>query len=575
MNLPAKRKGGSKIRSLKFVLIGINLIVCLSLRPVCAQTRDETQRLLDEQQQTKHENALTHTPSAVGGAPLVSQTSDDNADPALLNETEAAFVIKQIDLNFEVAGNAKSSPENPLDRQTIDSIIKPFLGLKIGAKRLNLLLRHITNAYIAHGYITTRAYIAEQNLAQGKLVVTVIGGEIAAIRLNHAPFPGANALAGEGAGALLKLADVEQTVDQINRLRSSRAQAQLLPGQTAGASIIEITNPPSAPWRASVGWDNSGQPATGKNRQKAGFEADNVLGLWEAWSIQYVASSATSAWISSATVPWGYALYSYTHATSQYTQPIGALARASGASTSDALGVNQVLVRDASSRTAFDATLIVREALRKINTVSLMPQHQSSARVALSRTQRSASLGVVSGEMGLTYGLNALGADVDLPGLPDTAAHNQFTKQDVNLGVILPLNADLALRSNFNGQLARAGLVSAEQIFIGGMNTVRGFDDGVVGGDRGYYLRNEMQWTNALPRQMIDSGLQWSPYLFVDSGRTRLLADATGYRLSSLGLGARLAWKYANAEVVWAHPTVAPVFVEKSNRFHLSLTLTF
>ena len=48
----------------------------------------------------------------------------------------------------------------------------------LGARRIDLLLRRITAAYMQRGCITTRAYLAPQNLAAGRLVVTIVPGTV-------------------------------------------------------------------------------------------------------------------------------------------------------------------------------------------------------------------------------------------------------------------------------------------------------------------------------------------------------------------------------------------------------------
>ena len=81
------------------------------------------------------------------------------------------------------------------------------------------------------------------------------------------------------AGDTLKLQDLEQGVDQINRLRRNQAELQILPGQTPGGSIVALNNHPGDRYRVNLGVDNYGSQATGRQRSRLGLDVDNPLGF--------------------------------------------------------------------------------------------------------------------------------------------------------------------------------------------------------------------------------------------------------------------------------------------------------
>jgi hemolysin activation/secretion protein len=561
------RKGGPYNKYLAAVmprLLIVLLLLAASGGACFAQERDEAQRLLQERQERERTEALTRpAPAVASGAATVR--ADGDIDPSQMAEQEPAFLIRHIAIKGDTL----------LSEATRETLLAPFVGLKLGPRRIDLLLRRFTAAYMQRGYITTRAYIGPQNLASGELEVTVIPGTVESVRLNGAPLAGAAAAAiPQSSGEVLRLADVEQAVDQINRLRSNRAEAQILPGQSPGTSVIAIENRPEKPWRISLGTDNYGQPATGQGRVRAGVDVDNLLGVWDAWSVTHVESRDSRADLFVFSVPAGYGTFSYAYARSGYLTPIGNIAVTTGNSRNQTLAWNQVLDRDAHGRTALDAALAMRESWRRLNEISLTPQQQASLRLAVSRQQRFAA-GSVSAELGFTKGLDAFGYDQDLPGLPDTAAHNQFEKVDVNLAAILALGPHWAWRGKLTAQDSRVGLPGAEQLFAGGAATVRGFQEGIIAGDRGQVLRNELQWTGAMPRAILAAGVQLAPFAFIDASRTRLLADNHDKRLASLGLGLRMVWKYASLEAAWAHPVDSPDGVSRADRVHANLTLQF
>lgn len=519
---------------------------------------DEAQRLLDEQRARQREERLQRPRPSIQRE--AAPEFDVRADPVALPETEPAFDIQRITLKGDalLAANER------------DAILRPFIGLRLGQNRINLLLRRLTAALIDKGYVTSRAYIGAQNLASGVLEVTLVAGRTEAVQLNGQAASGGDwAPLPFRADEVLRLADLEQGADQLNRLRSSRAEMQILPGQSPGGSVVDIRTHVRDPWRLHLGGDNYGQDSTGTVRGRVMVEADNLLGLFDVWNLTHIQSADSKASLLSVTVPWGYTTLSYTYTLSNYSSPIPGVAVIAGDSSNHTLGWNRVVRRDAASKTALDASLTLRRAQRDVAGVSLVPQDMSVLRLAASRLQRwqGADLSL---DLGYVQGLIAFGADVDVEGLAPESPHAQFEKIDFNAVATVNLGSQFTYRGMLAGQRAQRGLQSAEQIFIGGAATVRGFKEGALSGDRGAHTRHELHWTGAAAHQSVAI-----PYVFFDYGRVRLMADSNWNHLAAFGLGARLAWKGFTAEANWARPVSAPESVPQRTRLHLTLNYQF
>lgn len=517
---------------------------------------DEAQRLLDEQRARSREQQLQQAPAEVRRE--AAPAFDAGVEAAAVAETEPAFDIRAIRLKGDELFDAAEQ----------EALLRPFLGLRLGANRINLLLRRLTAALIDKGYVTSRAYIGAQNLASGTLEVTLIAGRIEAVRMNgEAPSGGAWAALPFRPGEILRLPDLEQGVDQINRLRGIQAEMQILPGQSAGGSLVDLRTRVAQPWRLSLGADNYGQDSTGTLRGRVTVEADNPLGLFDAWTLTHIQSDHSQASLLSVSVPWGYSTLSYTYTLSDYATPIpGLTAVIAGDSSNHTLGFNRVLQRDAHGKTALDASLTLRRAQRDVAGIALTPQDAAVLRLAGSRVLRRPGIDL-NAELGYSQGLTAFGADVDLPGLPATAPHAQFEKFDLNAAANLGLPGGFLWRSQLVAQYAGHGLLGTEQLFIGGAATVRGFKEGVLAGDRGAYMRHELAATTTF------GGASLMPYAFFDYGRVRLLADPADKRLASVGLGLRLALKGLSAALDWGLPVTAPDGIEQRPRLHGLLTL--
>ncbi|WP_323493572.1 ShlB/FhaC/HecB family hemolysin secretion/activation protein [Undibacterium sp. 5I2] len=111
--------------------------------------------------------------------------------------------------------------------------------------------------------------------------------------------------------------------------------------------------------------------------------------------------------------------------------------------------------------------------------------------------------------------------------------------------------ADWLLQSNISGQSANRPLVSGEQVYIAGPNAVRGFKNGLLGGDSGVTGRVELITPN-LSTDMLALRL----YSFYDAGHVARKAAQSGEiasaNLSSIGVGMKMQWKFLNADIYYA-----------------------
>ncbi|WP_413705551.1 ShlB/FhaC/HecB family hemolysin secretion/activation protein [Ralstonia sp. Ralssp110] len=514
---------------------------------------DPAQRALRERQEAERRREANQPPPQI----QVPQAVPDAANVESVAEPGTTFAIHRIQLS----GNTV------LDDATVAGITQPFVDRDLGTNRINLLLRRLTEAFVQRGFVTTRAYLPPQNLKEGVLTIAVVPGKVESLQINGKTVrtsvpnqPTASGTQNGGwltdagtvwsmptVGETLKLTDLEQGVDQINRLRRNQAEVQILPGQSPGASVIALTNQPGDRFRFNVGTDNYGSRATGTTRLRAGIDADNALGFQEALSLSYIGTTDTNAAIASAAVPFGYNTFSYTGSFSEYNNLIGDTALVYGRTFAHTFGWNRVIERDQAGRTAFDVTLTHRRTEREVNNLLLDPQFLTVVRVAINGLRKFAvnnQGGYATWEVGVTRGMRTLSASQDAPDIRRDEAHSQFWKLDGNASTQLPLpsfgKAALAYRGQVSAQWSNVALFGSEQIFAGGMSSVRGFREGLISGDRGLTLRNEAVWANAPSA----GGVRIEPYVFLDGGQTQLVATQHWQYVAGTGVGVRLSAAY-------------------------------
>lgn len=537
---------------------------------VARPVQDPAQPLLDQQREQAKQRALTQAPATITGVPAAQTLDIPLGTPVdQIVETGPTFKVSKIELQSHV-GHSASDAERPiafgqiLKPAQIDAITAPFVGHALGAHRLNVLLKRLTDAFVAAGYVTTRAFLGPQNLESGALTVTVQVGRVESYTINGQPIrriPQGRRPAGGGlftdagteyafptaTGEALNLEDLDQGVSQINRLRRNQAEVQILPGQTPGDSVVAVTNHPGDSVYYSLGVDNYGNSATGVTRYRAGIEADNLIGLQESISLNFLDSLDSNAIVGSIAAPYGRHTFSYTLSDSEYQELIGTTALLYGRTLSHIFGWNYSLDRTQAGSTNLDATLSWRRTDREVNDVALDTQRLAVLRVGgnwLRKFIVNDAPGNVTLDAGISEGLPWLEADHDTQGISRDDAHSQFTKLDASASFTVPLpklgKAAFAYRGAIGGQYTNVALYGSEQLYLGGMDSIRGFRSGEIAGDTGIYSRNEVAWVNA--PGWNDGRIE--PYMFLDAGKAGLVAASGFPTLAGIGAGMRAQWQW-------------------------------
>jgi hemolysin activation/secretion protein len=265
--------------------------------------RDRQQRLLEEQRQRLQD--LQQLPGR-----------EAPSAPAVPVEEPRCFEIRRIRLQGATLIGERRQRE----------LLAPYEGRCLGASQLNELLKTITDHYLAHGYVTSRAYLPQQDLSDGELEVLVVEGRLEGLDSSEGG-PSAREIAmayPARAGERLNLRELEQMVDQLGRLPSRQAQIELLPGQQVGGSRVQVKGQAGKPWRVSLSRHNDGDQTTGEQQWGAGLDWDSPLGLADQLSLRGGGDTVSDHWRHSAnqglfySLPYGWWTFTYGYNQSYY-----------------------------------------------------------------------------------------------------------------------------------------------------------------------------------------------------------------------------------------------------------------
>ena len=383
-------------------------------------------------------------------------------------------------------------------------LVAPYINQCLSLDRINQLVRAISEWYVQRGYITSRAFLTEQNLSHGTLNITVLEGKLEAIHLQGASARQLNMAFPTRAGRILNLRDIEQGMEQINRLRTTPVQIEIIPSSQPGYSIVNLTSTPEFPLTLGLNMDNSGQRSTGIGQLSGSLVGNDLLGVADRWFVSGGRSSAFSDWRDAqnfqagVSVPYGYGLLDYSYSWSNYHSRFNANSfdwYSNGDNISNRLSGSWVLFRNGQIKTGVQLGLNHYVSHNWLNETLLQSSSRklTSLQIGFNHTQKIAG-GVATLNPMLSRGMPWFDAESD-KGKSDDFPKAEFRKWSVSSSFQRPVTQKMWWLSSFYAQWSPDRLYGSERLTIGGENSVRGYKEQYLSGDVGGYLRNELNYS--------------------------------------------------------------------------------
>ncbi|MGF6422807.1 hemolysin activation/secretion protein [Lelliottia sp. 489] len=397
-------------------------------------------------------------------------------------------------------------------------------GRCLGGKGINLLMSTMQNRLVDHGWITTRVLAPTQDLKSGTLKLAIVPGYIRHVRLTedsddyiqlYSSFPAHE-------GNLLDLRDIEQGLENLQRLPTVEASMEIVPGEQPGESDVVITRKQSKMWRLGLSLDDAGTETTGRYQGGVTLSLDNPFSLSD---LLYVSAShdlndhggkGSKNYTGHYSVPFGYWTLGVTGSDYDYHQTVAGQNqdyRYSGKSKNLDVQLSRVLHRSGSQKTTLTADVLARETRNYVDDTEVGVQRRQTAGWRLGLQHRH-YIGQASVDAGVSYqrGTRWFGAQ---------PAPEEAFGEATALSKILQLNAQLDLPFEIGSQqfrynvqylrqISNTPLTPQDQFAIGNRWTVRGFDgERTLNASHGWYVRNDLGWSTPLPNQELYLGADY------------------------------------------------------------------
>lgn len=469
--------------------------------------------------------------------PILPSSPQENLPDTIFPSGET-FFVKEI----QVKGYSVLKDE-------IFKLKQPLENQKITFEQLLQLRSQITELYVKNGYVTSGAFIPNnQNVANGVVQIQVVEGELEGIvisGLKRLQLAYVRSRIQRFAGKPLNQKSLE-TALQLLQLDPAiaRVNAELTAGSTSGSNILQVKITESPAFHAGVIFANNQSASVGSEQGSVFIAHDNLLGFGDQFSAEYGITEGLDIYNLSYSIPFnaldGSIGIRYSNSGSRIIESEFRDLNINSEAETLSFNVRQPLIYTPNSEFALSLAFDLRRSqtfiLNDIPFSFTEGPEDGKSRVTVIRfsqdwLQRNAN-SVLAARSQFSFGIDAIDATIN-----DSGTDGRFFSWVGQFQWVQRLSPRILMLAKINTQLTPDSLLTLEKISIGGVETVRGYrqnqlvaDNGVVGGiEVRIPLTSNVETLQVLP--FFDIGTVWN-------NRDRNPDPQT---LASLGLG--LQWQ--------------------------------
>jgi hemolysin activation/secretion protein len=406
------------------------------------------------------------------------------------------------------------------------------------------LRSRITQLYLDKGYVTSGAFLANnQDLTKGIVTIQVVEGELEEIvitgldrlqqsylrsRLELAAQKPLNKNDLETGLQLLVLNPLFETVD-----------AELTAGQKAGSNVLLIDVKQARSFTADIGVDNYRAPSIGEFQGSVNLAHNNLLGFGDRLSAEYGVTEGLDIYNASYTIPWnaydGTIGFSYNQSDSGIIEARFRDLNIESETQTYGVSLSQPLTRSPNQEFILGLGLDLRRRRTFLDgepySFSVgVEDGQSNAtvlRFSQDWVQRDAQ-SVLAARSQFNLGIDAFDATIN-----NTGTGGQFLIWQGQFQWVEQLSPRVLFIARVGGQFTADSLLSLEKFSLGGVSTVRGYEENQLVTDSGVLGTLELR----IPVTKNPNTLQLNPFIEFGTGWNNDEPNPEKSTIASVGLG--------------------------------------
>jgi hemolysin activation/secretion protein len=464
------------------------------------------------------------------------QTPPTQESPEVTPPSSDSIFIKTI----EVLGNTILQDE-------IAALTQPYENRSATFEELLELRSAIIQLYIENGYITSGAFLPNnQDLSSGIIQIQVVEGEVEQIEIgglrrlregyvrSRIISATSTPLNRQRLEEALQLLQLDPLIEQVN--------AELVAGSTPGSNILRVSLKEAPAFHTAFGVDNNQSPSIGSIQGSVEVSHDNVLGFGDRIAAQYGRTEGLDLYDINYTIPVnarnGTLSFRYNNGDSRIIEEDFRDVGIRSETQTYSLNFRQPITRTPTREFALSLGLDLRRSQTYILddipfSFTEGPENGKSKVTVIRFSQDWVNRGtrrVLAARSQFSLGIDAFDATIN-----DTGTDGRFFSWLGQFQWVQQLSPRNLLVARIDAQLTPDSLLSLERFSMGGVETVRGYQQNQLIADNGILGSVEVR----IPLTSDPRILQLAPFFEIGTAWNNRDIDPDPATIASLGLGLR------------------------------------
>jgi len=412
-------------------------------------------------------------------------------------------------------------------------------------EEIHQMADRITSFYRDRGYPFALAYVPEQSVQDGEVIIKVIEGCWGQITATGDPALIAWAqrfLCGLKPGCVIEEKSLERSILILGDQPGIEVSPLMCPGEKVGTGDLEVQVTEGAKCSGQARLDNHGNRYSGEYRGELTLRMNRAFAIGDELSLRTL-YTRENMWLGQ--LDYSFAIgYSglrgnvgYAHTAYDLMAPYEGY---TGTAKVSKAGLSYPLIRSRKTNLALYVTGQYKDLNNELSGASYEKKTSLSGIAGLQFDHRDSF-----GGGGITYGdLSVTVGDLDSDNAG--AVQGSFTKANLEVTRLQNLSSAFSLFVNASGQWSDSDLDSSESFTLGGANGVRAYPQGEASGSEGWLARAELRYF---------FGGSFAPFIFYDAGHISKDASTEERGIGGAGLGLRIVRGSQEVDIIAAWPT--------------------
>lgn len=483
-----------------------------------------------------------------------------------------------------------------LDKKQLEMTVYPYLGPKKNIDVVEQARSALENVYQMQGYKTVSVDIPEQDVVNGVVYLQVVEGKVSRLRVKDSRYFSLGKIKSSvpalAEGQVPNLTDMQE---QLTELSKQTADRKIIPimraGKTPGTLEIDLKVQDKLPLHGSVELTGRNSQDTSRTRLTTSISYDNLWQKFHSGSFMYQTSPEKLDEVQVFSGTYVMPIFNSSTKLALYAVSSESDSQIAQAGDTNVIGSGQIygarLVKALESSESYLHSVTVGVDYKDFEEDILL-NNVSAQSTPISYLPFMAQYGgnmraedlFASFNLGLNFSLRGLANDEKEFAAKRAGARPNYFYVTAGGELSYALPWEMEIQSRISAQFSDSPLISNEQFFMGGADSVRGYfesqalaDDGVMGSVELYS-----------PRLVPHS---WN---FVNNFRLLAFADAANgwvkqalpgqdrsISLYSAGIGTRFQlWKYLVGALDFAFPLITNGDIRSGeSRLHFNVGMQF